>query len=360
MDEPATKKRKIDEDSMEDDDFIRKEISKMAVSESNLSPVLGDSLVSECSRIDVYIGKFIEKSKIGKVVVCLKEILPIPDLQHLKRVRNMEILLCPSIIDEKILKKELEEKGFDWSNNLEDEIKIISVVSEPPLTKSQHEVAHKLWPCNFHANKYIESLVSGNFFSKNEINTHRKYMEIAYEAGLIENTKDLRDIKGVVIVDPKINSIVAIGYDRRISNPCQHQIMIAIDNVAKTQNGGSWFEESYLNSSGLDHRGIPDVFQDMIKKKYPEIKTGARTYRKKGETNPDDPTDDCGPYLCTDYYVYTTIEPCAMCAMGLVHARAKKVFFAMANTNSGVLGSKCKLHTLSALNHRYEVFTGFF
>lgn len=366
MDEPVTKKRKITEESMDDNDLIKNKILEMTISEKNLSPILSDNLVSECSQIDVYIGRFVDKSRIGKVVVVLKEILPIPDLQHLKRVRNMEILLCPATVDEKILKKELEEKGFDWNSNLENEIKIVSVTSVPPLTRFQYEAAHKLWPCNFHANKYTENIVSGNFFNKDEISRHRTYMAIAYEVGLIvANTtkqKDFEfdDVKGVVIVDPKINSIVAIGYDRRKSNPCQHQIMIAIDNVSKTQNGGAWNidDEFSKNSTNIpENQGVPDLFRNMIETKHPKITIGARPYRKKGESNPN---DDCGPYLCTDYHVYTTIEPCAMCAMGLVHARAKRVFFAMANESLGVLGSKCKLHTLAALNHRYEVFSGFF
>ena len=61
-------------------------------------------------------------------------------------------------------------------------------------------------------------------------------------------------------------------------------------------------------------------------------------------------------YLCTGYDVYLDCEPCAMCAMALVHSRARRVIFDRDNPGDGVLVSSFKLHTITSLNHHYRAF----
>jgi len=41
--------------------------------------------------------------------------------------------------------------------------------------------------------------------------------------------------------------------------------------------------------------------------------------------------------------------------MALVHSRIGRVFY-MNHTKDGALGSRYKLHTLAALNHRFDVY----
>lgn len=45
-----------------------------------------------------------------------------------------------------------------------------------------------------------------------------------------------------------------------------------------------------------------------------------------------------------------------MCAMALVHARAKRVFFFKPNKESGALISRWRLQDEPRINHHYEVF----
>eukprot|EP00300_Choanocystis_sp_HF-7_P015876 c19208_g1_i4.p1 GENE.c19208_g1_i4~~c19208_g1_i4.p1 ORF type:complete len:129 (+),score=30.41 c19208_g1_i4:1-387(+) len=61
-------------------------------------------------------------------------------------------------------------------------------------------------------------------------------------------------------------------------------------------------------------------------------------------------------YLCSGYDLYTTLEPCIMCSMGLVHSRIRRVFYMQRNLEFGGLGGKLCIHTEPSLNHRFEVF----
>ena len=65
---------------------------------------------------------------------------------------------------------------------------------------------------------------------------------------------------------------------------------------------------------------------------------------------------DSKPYLCTGYDCYTVHEPCAMCAMALVHSRIRRVIYAMPDPQHGALGGSFRLHGQKSLNHHYQVY----
>lgn len=56
--------------------------------------------------------------------------------------------------------------------------------------------------------------------------------------------------------------------------------------------------------------------------------------------------------------LYVTLEPCAMCAMALVHARVGRVVYAARDPRTGAAGSVFDLLDSSAHNHRIEVDGG--
>ena len=57
-------------------------------------------------------------------------------------------------------------------------------------------------------------------------------------------------------------------------------------------------------------------------------------------------------YRLKDTLVYSTLEPCLMCAGALVHARIKKLFYSSSDPKSGVIESNGSLMQSAFLNHK--------
>lgn len=56
--------------------------------------------------------------------------------------------------------------------------------------------------------------------------------------------------------------------------------------------------------------------------------------------------------------LYVTLEPCAMCAMALVHARVARVVYAAADPKTGAAGSVFDILGSGRHNHRVDVTAG--
>jgi len=63
-------------------------------------------------------------------------------------------------------------------------------------------------------------------------------------------------------------------------------------------------------------------------------------------------------YRLPELELYVTLEPCAMCAMAIMHARLARVVFAAADPKTGAAGSVVDLFGNRALNHRTELRGG--
>lgn len=63
-------------------------------------------------------------------------------------------------------------------------------------------------------------------------------------------------------------------------------------------------------------------------------------------------------YRLPDCELYVTLEPCAMCAMALMHARFKRVVFAAFDPKTGAAGSVTNLFAEPRLNHHTELVGG--
>lgn len=65
-----------------------------------------------------------------------------------------------------------------------------------------------------------------------------------------------------------------------------------------------------------------------------------------------------GNYRLPECELYVTLEPCAMCAMALMHARLKRVVFGAADPKTGAAGSVVDLFAEGRLNHHTQVQGG--
>jgi tRNA(adenine34) deaminase len=63
-------------------------------------------------------------------------------------------------------------------------------------------------------------------------------------------------------------------------------------------------------------------------------------------------------YRLLDTTLYVTLEPCAMCAGAMVHARVKRLIFAATDPRAGAAGSIFNIVQHTALNHRLDVQGG--
>ena len=65
-----------------------------------------------------------------------------------------------------------------------------------------------------------------------------------------------------------------------------------------------------------------------------------------------------GNYRLTGATVYTTVEPCVMCAGALVNARVARLVFGAADERFGAVTSVYRLCDDKKLNHRIEIVSG--
>ena len=65
-----------------------------------------------------------------------------------------------------------------------------------------------------------------------------------------------------------------------------------------------------------------------------------------------------GNYRLTGTTIYTTIEPCAMCAGALVNARVKRLVYGAVDEKYGAVETLFRICDSESLNHRIEIETG--
>ncbi len=63
-------------------------------------------------------------------------------------------------------------------------------------------------------------------------------------------------------------------------------------------------------------------------------------------------------YRLPDTTLYVTLEPCAMCAMALIHARVARVVFAARDPKTGAAGSVFQILSSALNNHQVDVTEG--
>jgi tRNA(adenine34) deaminase len=65
-----------------------------------------------------------------------------------------------------------------------------------------------------------------------------------------------------------------------------------------------------------------------------------------------------GNYRLTGCTLVCTLEPCAMCAGAILHARIERLLYAARDPKAGACGSVLSVMNHPSLNHRVEVVEG--
>jgi tRNA(adenine34) deaminase len=63
-------------------------------------------------------------------------------------------------------------------------------------------------------------------------------------------------------------------------------------------------------------------------------------------------------YRLTGCELYTTLEPCSMCAGAIIHARISRVVYGAADPKAGAAGSVLSVVNHPQLNHQMEISSG--
>ncbi|KAL7735616.1 hypothetical protein ACLKA6_002506 [Drosophila palustris] len=329
-----------------------------------IKALLSDEYKKDIALIKVHSCQLESKQQLQAVIQELAQKLP--HFQHLKRVHDRNVLICPTADIEDTLELHLKQHQIS-ENVLQALCRNVNVVEVPASSaklRVQYDEMIKYWPCKFHPDKYAESLQNGSNFTNSQRLFHKRMAQL-----LRSLSRDLNEDQPVAIcVDPRQNSIVAIAGSNSNSSH-QHCAMWLVDHVARSQQGGAWqsqldFVEDEEQNTTRTLRGLPQTYYDYLQQQEhcQDLQYGAELPRRgSNEQRTDDPVTSAdnlskyGPYLCTGYDIYLLREPCLMCAMALVHSRVKRIFF-LEQSENGALTTSFQLHSVKELNHHYEVF----
>ncbi len=101
---------------------------------------------------------------------------------------------------------------------------------------------------------------------------------------------------------------------------------------------------------GLDGRMLGEGWNRNIIDHDPSAHAEIMSMREAGQR--------LGNHRLVGSTLYVTLEPCAMCAMALVHARVARLVYAASDPKTGACGSVFDLVADPRHNHRVEVVPG--
>ncbi|KAI7756746.1 hypothetical protein M8C21_028499 [Ambrosia artemisiifolia] len=356
--------------------------------------------------VNVY-AAVIDPKHANTLIRKLNHILPLENLRHVKRVRKrqpdggstqLSVILCLAGENDSQLDT-IPQDVVKLIDSYQLETFITKVCRYAPLSKEEWVEQCKLWPTSFHPPTYNINGITG--FSEEESHSVCTFMKLALDLAKSE----CQMVNAAVIVDPSTNEVIARACDQVYSCSCpiNHEVTKNHDNMllhssaaeepkllydaVSCLNPWGWSNDSnhkscdswhplrhaaivaIEDSAARDRHLFPGGRLDLAEMDHVESaltspspkkqKTKSIHVNNHEELNAH--INGCHPelsrpYLCTGYDIYLVWEPCAMCAMALVHQRIKRIFYAFPNPTAGALGSVHRLQGEKSLNHHYAVF----
>lgn len=249
-------------------------------------------------------------------------------VKHLKRMQKtknsndetmLKVLLCPESTKEEetmggrtysvtILQNLLKQYGLSEFTITKHKIPI-----NKPIDKDTNILwSEKYWPILWKGNPVFQEL--DEIYKNIQFEKVQKYVQMVTE---LSSSNKFNTPIVTIFVDPKTEEIKSINYDERTADdPINHTVM----------------------------RCISDVADSELKRRTQQ------SHNDKSENN----------YLCLNYHVYTTHEPCIMCSMALVHSRISQLVYIRPSPKTGGIGKTSgsgeMIHISCSLNWKYEAF----
>ncbi|KAK4734482.1 hypothetical protein R3W88_008743 [Solanum pinnatisectum] len=345
------------------------------------------------------LASVIEPKDANTLVRKLNQIAPLENLQHVKRVRKkcidggtpqLSLLLCMTVGNDDGEDDCMPYEILELVKSYQLSTFITRVCKYAATSKEEWDEQCKLWPTSYHPPTYNSSGITG--FSEEESQSVFGFMRHTIT---LATSSVGQVVNAAVIVDPSTKQVIASACDQVISSAslanevskegsCSNYLEnLKASNLENQQTSlldGSVGEFKHitdnvaclhpwqwaLRSSGcwhpLQHAAIVAIEYSAARdlQLFPDYKARSPLKKQKieesGFQSNGHSYQSLRPYLCTGYDIYLAWEPCAMCAMALVHQRVRRIFFSSPNSSAGALGSVHRLQGERSLNHHYAVF----
>jgi tRNA(adenine34) deaminase len=134
--------------------------------------------------------------------------------------------------------------------------------------------------------------------------------------------------------------------------------------VLERDSDARWMREALLAADDARERGEVPVGTCIVVLETVLAVAGNRTRTDRDPTAHAEivalrkAATTAGNYRLADAVVYSTIEPCVMCAGALIQARVKRLVFGALDERAGAVESRFRVCDTDFLNHRIEVTGG--
>ncbi|MCP1338520.1 tRNA adenosine(34) deaminase TadA [Idiomarina sp. M1R2S28] len=100
----------------------------------------------------------------------------------------------------------------------------------------------------------------------------------------------------------------------------------------------------------MDDKIVGEGYNQVISLSDPSAHAEAQAIRSAGQAIDN--------YRLVNATLYVTLEPCAMCAGLITHARVKRLVFGATDPRTGATGTAIEVINHASMNHKVEVHSG--